>query len=205
MVKCFSIGIKNLTIGTCAFQTENEKIDYLIMREYISENRKFPSSLVLKKAEIKKTGLIYSDDFSGIINEWEDYQCNEFAYEMYSESVKNCLDELRTKDDDYEWVTVEIVGFNENKTYYVPFFNSLPDVLDEKNTKYLEDGRILRPCYDLDKISKYSIFTYENFFWKIPSILYVNEFVKKIMKKQNFSNIRFEGCVCSKNGVIFSK
>ncbi len=203
MNRCCLLSAKNSGIGTCAYFDQNIKMSDSEICDFYLNNKKMPSSFVLKRQEITKKGMVINDDISDVTNIWEDYQYNQYAWNVFSEAVKKCLDEIRTKDDSYEWIPVEIIGNNEKRIYYVPFFNILPDVLDEVNTTYTKNGSILRPCFASEKINKYSIFSIGRSNWKIPSGLYVTDIVKKTMKKRKFSNIIFEGFACgSETGII---
>ena len=201
MKKCYQLCATNPKNSTLAICPPNNTIDYLDMYNYIVTNHKFPFDLKLTKSVLTSNGIRNEDNFSNLATTWFDIQYNEFAYNLFSERLKICIDANKTENDIFDWIKVNIQGITENKTFYIPFFTKLPNILDEKNTKY-SGSTIIIPCFDSEKISKYSIFPIRRINWQVPTALYVSEKMKLAIQKEKFNNIKFEKSKTSINGIV---
>ena len=175
----------------------NPKLVSWEVAELLAKNRNFPCELVLKP---------FKDKYKDYPAEWHDYMYNQYAFFMVSERLKNFLEERRTEDDSFEWINVKVRHEDIVKDYYIIVFPKLLDVVDKKNTSYyLEGTTILIQCFAYEKIEKFSVFPLNNDSPCFPSLLYTTEKIKKEIQKEKFSNLKFEKCKTSVNGVVENK
>jgi hypothetical protein len=156
---------------------------------------KLPFELNLVKLSVGKNGLIESDNLTEMKDTWLDYQPNSLAWPMMSEKLKSTVEELLTGNEYIDWITATVNCKEEQKTYYIPRFNKLLDVLDTQKTMFVQGTNvIIRPVFSSSKISLFSMFSKpaSHDLWKITSGLYVSEYLKKTIQEQNLSGIKFE-------------
>ncbi|MBE6351290.1 MAG: hypothetical protein E7062_11190 [Spirochaetaceae bacterium] len=201
MNRCFRLCATNPRESTLAICPKNNSIDYLSMYNYIIFNKKFPLNLELAKSIITSNGIKYENNLQNLKTIWFDIQYNEFAYNMFSEKLKNCIEANKTENDIFDWIKVDIQGVTDCNTFYIPFFSKLPDVLDEKNTKY-SGSSVIIPCFASEKIANFGIFPIKKTNWQIPTALYVSEKMKLAIQKEKFNNVKFEKVKTSVNGVV---
>lgn len=201
MNRYFRLCATNPRESTLAICPKNNSIDYLSMYNYIIFNKKFPLNLELTKSIITSNGIKCENNLQNLKTIWFDIQYNEFAYNMFSEKLKNCIEANKTENDIFDWIKVDIQGVTDCNTFYIPFFPKLPDVLDEKNTKY-SGSSVIIPCFASEKIANFGIFSIKKTNWQIPTALYVSEKMKLAIQKEKFNNVKFEKVKTSVNGVV---
>ncbi|GEM_PF-613674 len=176
-------------------------ISPLEVDEFIKQNRRFPCNLVLVHKRITNSGIIQSNNVPE--KEFFDYQYNQFAYYLLSERLKNCIEENKGSKDSFSWISVPVSSENETRDYYIPMFESIPDVLDlELTTRVPANNAVLVPCFASEKLEGHNFFPKESSFGLLPRGIYVSESLKKILQKQKFDNIKFEKSKCSFEGVV---
>lgn len=169
--------------------------------EFIKQNRRFPCNLVLVQRRITKNGITQNNNVPE--KEFCDYQYNQFAYYLLSERLKNCIEENKGSKDSFSWINVSVSSESETRNYYIPIFESIPDVLDSKlTTRVSASNAILVPCFASEKLGGYNFFPIESSFGVLPRGIYVSEKLKKELQKQKFDNVKFEKAKCSFDGVV---
>ena len=169
--------------------------------EFIKQNRRFPCNLVLVQRRITKNGITQNNNVPE--KEFFDYQYNQFAYYLLSERLKNCIEENKGSKDSFSWINVLVSSETETRNYYIPIFESIPDVLDSKlTTRVSASNAILVPCFASEKLEGYNFFPIESSFGVLPRGIYVSEKLKKELQKQKFDNVKFEKAKCSFDGVV---
>ncbi|WP_027729289.1 imm11 family protein [Treponema sp. C6A8] len=178
-------------------------ISPLDVDNFIKQNRRFPCNLVLVQKRITKNGI--TQNINVPEKEFFDYQYNQFAYYLLSERLKNCIEENKGSKDSFSWIKVPVSSETETRDYYIPIFESIPDVLDlELTTRVPANNAILVPCFASEKLEGHNFFPKETSFGVLPRGIYVSESMKKILQKQKFDNIKFEKVKCSLGGTIIS-
>lgn len=196
MNRCYDLCVTQKYGCYIACLPKKSNIKHFDIENYLVKENRFPCELLLEP---------FKDKYKESPVEWHDIMYNEFAFFMVSERLKNFLEERRTEHDSFEWINVKIRHENIVKDYYVIMFFKEFDVIDEQNTSYyLEGTRILVHCFAYEKAEKYSIFTLNrNKLWPcIPIGLSTTEKIKKEMQKEKFSNLKFEKCKTSVNGIV---
>ena len=169
--------------------------------EFIKQNRRFPCNLVLVQRCITKNGITQNNNVPG--KEFFDYQYNQFAYYLLSERLKNCIEENKGSKDSFSWINVSVSSETETRNYYIPIFESIPDVLDSKlTTRVSASNAILVPCFASEKLEGHNFFPIESSFGVLPRGIFVSEKLKKELQKQKFDNVKFEKAKCSFDGVV---
>ena len=169
--------------------------------EFIKQNRRFPCNLVLVQRRITKNGITQNNNVPE--KEFFDYQYNQFAYYLLSERLKNCIEENKGSKDSFSWINVSVSSETETRNYYIPIFESIPDVLDSKlTTRVSASNAILVPCFASEKLEGHNFFPIESSFGVLPRGIYVSEKLKKELQKQKFDNVKFEKAKCSFDGVV---
>lgn len=191
MKKCYSFCGTEKCGQFSAKLPDDAKITNLEMDDYLLKEKKFPCKLVLKPFKKKNVPPVV----------WHDYMYNEFAYFMVSKRLKEFLVEFSTKNDNIEWISVNIRHNDIVKTYYVITFQEVPDVLDLANTTFLPNSDfLLVPCIAAEKAENYSVFPLR--MPHFPSLLHTTEKIKNELRKEKFSNLKFEKTKTSLNGVV---
>lgn len=176
-------------------------IQPLEVDEFIKQNRRFPCNLVLEHMRITNSGIIPSNNVPE--KEFFDHQYNQFAYYLLSERLKNCIEENKGSKDSFSWIKVPVSSETETRNYYIPIFESIPDVLDlELTTRVPANNAVLVPCFASEKLAGHNFFPKESSFGVLPRGIYVSEALKKILQKQKFDNIKFEKAKCSLGGSV---
>ncbi len=201
MNKCVCFTAKESKEFSMAKLADEKIIPPLEVDEFIKQNRRFPCNLVLVQRLITKNGITNSNNVPE--KEFCDYQYNQFAYYLLSERLKNCIEENKGSKDFFSWINVSVSSETETRNYYVPIFESIPDVLDSKlTTRVPASNAILVPCFASEKLEGHNFFPIESSFGVLPRGIYVSEKLKKELQKQKFDNIKFEKAKCSFDGVI---
>lgn len=176
-------------------------ISPLEVDDFIKQNRRFPCNLFLAQMRITNRGIIQSNNIPE--KEFFDYQYNQFAYYLLSERLKNCIEENKGSKDFFSWIKVPVSSESETRDYYIPIFESIPDVLDlELTTRVPANNAVLVPCFASEKLEGHNFFPKESSFGVLPRGIYVSESMKKILQKQKFDNIKFEKAKCSLDGLV---
>lgn len=179
-------------------------IPSLEVDDFIKQNRRFPCNLALAQMRITKNGISQNDKVPE--QEFYDYQYNQFAYYLLSERLKNCIEENKGPKDSFSWIKVPVSSETETRNYYIPIFESIPDVLDSKlTTRVSASNAILIPCFASEKLEGHNFFPIESSFGVLPRGIYVSDSMKKALTKLKFDNIKFENAKCSMNGTVMKK
>ena len=153
----------------------------------------FICSCCFKKIVVGKKGLVYVE-----VTEndpvWTDYPANSFAWPIFSEKFMTLIGENTSDEDKIDWINLQVEHFGITRSYYILRFNKLHDIIDSKNTLYVENtDLIIRPCFRaeaFEKIQIASIPTSHNL-WKITSGLYVSERLKNTIMKHKIKGLEF--------------
>jgi hypothetical protein len=169
----------------------SREIDLTAALETASE---LPFELQLVKLTVSKDGTTVSDDLKGLTNPWLDYLPNSLELPLMSNRLKEFITENLTGDEGLGWIRAKVNGPGGARNYYVPKFESAPDVLDKENTVYSKEGGIVTPHFSLNKIHQLGIFHCPGpgSSSKITSALYVNEMVKRAIQKNRLTGMTFE-------------
>ena len=185
---------KNASKVASAFAPEDTKLAYKLISELDNVNE-MPFEFRLIKLTIGKNGLVRSTDLSSLKEIWLDYQPNSLAWALFSYKLKTIITNHLTGKEGVNWLTAKINGNGEQRTYYIPRFERMLDVLDTEKTIYNEEtGSVIIPHFSLEKVQNYSIFhtPAAHGLWKITSGLYVNETLKKAIQKEKLTGVSFE-------------
>ena len=203
MNKCFFFTAKegsNKDFSMAKFSDETI-ISPLEVDDFIKQNRRFPCNLVLAQMRITKNGITQNTNVPE--KEFFDYQYNQFAYYLLSERLKNCIEENKGSKDFFSWISVSVSSETETRNYFIPIFESIPDVIDSKLTTIVPaSNAIMVPCFDSEKIEGHNFFPIKSSFGVLPRGIYVSESLKKMLQKQKFDNIKFEKAKCSLGGSV---
>lgn len=183
---------KEPTASACA--PKGTKLAQDLISELNGRNE-LPFELNLVKLEVGKSGLIESNDLTGLKEVWLDYQPNSLAWPLMSEKLKSVIEANLTGNEQIDWIACNIKNGNDEKPYFVLRFNKMFDVLDIQKTMFVQGtDHIIRPVFATSKISSYNIFTKPSShdLWKITSGLYVNEALKKAIQKAKLTGVDFE-------------
>jgi hypothetical protein len=161
----------------------------------LESTSELPFALQLVKLSVNKSGIVRTEDLTGLSSTWLDYQSNSLEWPFMSIKLKEIVNENLTGDEGIDWVLAKVNGPGGYRNYYIPRFERKLDVLDSENTRYTRnsDSKI-RPHFSLGKINQYSIFHLQgsNDQWKITSGLYVNFLLKKAIRKNRLTGMTFE-------------
>ncbi|MCB9235035.1 MAG: hypothetical protein H6581_25500 [Bacteroidia bacterium] len=156
---------------------------------------KVPFELKMVKVDVGKSGIIVTDDLSGLKEIWLDYQPNNLAWPLMSEKLKAVIESNLSGLEQLDWIECRLNGVNEDRTYFIPRFNILLDVLDRQKTMFVfGTDHIIKPVFEGSKIRSYSIFPkpLSHDLWKITPGLYVSDALKQTMQKAKISGMVFE-------------
>lgn len=155
----------------------------------------FPVDFQLIKLTVEKNGLKESDNLNDLNEIWLDYIPNSLAWPFMSLKLKSIIERHLTGNENINWISAKVSGNNEERTYYIPRFEKMLDVLDIEKTMFVNGtDLIIKPFFSLSKIRNFAIFhkPSSHNLWKITSGLYINELLKKAIQKENISGIQFE-------------
>jgi len=154
-----------------------------------------PFELRLVKLTIGKNGLVKSDDLSDLKEIWLDNQPNNLFGPLFSEKLKSIIEKNLTGNEGIDWISAIVKAPNEQRSYYIPRFSRMLDVLDPQKTMFVQGtDMIIKPVFSLPKIRKYNMFHTPDShnLWKIPSGLYISESLKKAIQKEKLTGIDLE-------------
>lgn len=193
----FLSGRNNEGSVASAFAPEGNKLELI---EDLDNVKELPFELELVKLTVEKRGLEVAKNLNNLKSIWLDYQPNSFATPLFSKKFKALIERELTGNEGVNWIVVKVNGNNEKKVYYMLRFEKMLDVLDYEKTLFVEGtDHIIRPCFSLSKINKYSIFhrPSSHNLWKIPSAIYINEELKKKIMKEKITGVSFEKVMVS--------
>ena len=159
-----------------AISPDGEKtlIDWM---EAIESNRRFPFQYRLSP----KMSL-------------DDYIADDLGVPLFSEQVRNIIDELMTGEEGIEWYEVPVVQSRNQYRYFAPKFTRTLDVLNEDSSLYgVNKSILIKAVLSTEKVKKYSIVpivgSSEAFFF--PTRIAISDTVKRALKKARVSGISF--------------
>jgi hypothetical protein len=182
-----------------AFAPKGSKADHDLIK-ILNGKDKLPFELNLVKLEVGKKGLIESNDLSDLKEIWLDYQPNSLAWPLMSKVLKSIIETNLTGIEQIDWIECKVKNGCEERSYFIPRFNKMLDVLDMQKTIFVQGtDHIIRPVFAGSKISAYSIFSKpsSNDLWKITSGLYVSNLLKKAIQKAKMTGMDFENVTVS--------
>jgi hypothetical protein len=196
MSKYFSICWDDTPEGANAFALNKPKVSDREIISLLEGKSSLPFEFRLKKVTEKEDGLAISDSLEGLQQVWVDYLPNCEAWPLMSERLKKVIENNLTGEEGIDWIAAIVNGKGEQRKYFVLRFTKKLDVLDTERTMFVPGTDvIIRPCFSLAKVCRYSIFhkgdAYE-FLWKITPGIYVNEKLKKAIQKEKLTGIAFE-------------
>lgn len=155
---------------------------------------KVPFDLRLKRATMGKDGIEFDDDIDKLKNMWIDFQPNSLAWPMMSSRMKSSITDFSNPGKEkIVWMRVELRSPNESRTYFVPRFEEIPDVIDEDRSVFVSGtNHLVKPVFSASKVSNYSLFCAPRRFWEIPSGLYVTEILKGAIEDHGITGVVFE-------------
>ena len=159
-----------------AISPDGEKtlIDWM---EAIESNRRFPFQYRLSP----KMSL-------------DGYIADDLGVPLFSEKVRNIIDELMTGEEGIEWYEVPVVQSRNQYHYFAPKFTRTLDVLNEDSSLYgVNKSILIKAVLSTEKVKKYSIVpivgSSEAFFF--PTRIAISDTVKRALKKARVSGISF--------------
>jgi hypothetical protein len=190
----FRIYTKDKALLPSAFAPKDSKFTLDLIPE-LDNTDVLPFELDLVILSIGRKGLIKSNNFKDVENLWLDLMPNSMAFPLMSNRLKEIIDRNLTGNEHINWIHAKIHGNGEEQIYYIPRFEKMLDVLDVKNTIYVEGtDHIIKPCFSITKISNYSIFHEPSSkqLSKITLFLYVNENIKREIIRNNLIGVGLE-------------
>lgn len=177
-----------------AFAPKRTKLAQDLISELEGINS-LPFELTLTKLLVGKDRLIESDDLTDLKGIWRDYQLNSLAWPLFSVKLRAVIESNLTGKEAIDWISAKVNGNGEQKTYFIPRFTQILDVLDMQRTTFVQGtNHVIRPVFSLLKVSEYNVFHMpdSNDYWKITSGLYVSEQLKKAMQAAKLTGLDFE-------------
>ena len=124
----------------------------------------------------------------------DDYIADDLGVPLFSEQVRNIIDELMTGEEGIEWYEVSVVQSRNQYRYFAPKFTRTLDILNEDSSLYgVNKSILIKAVLSAEKIKRYSIVpivgSSEAFFF--PTRIAISDRVKKALKKARVSGISF--------------
>ena len=124
----------------------------------------------------------------------DDYIADDLGVPLFSEQVRNIINELMTGEEGIEWYEVPVVQSRNQYRYFAPKFTRTLDILNEDSSLYgVNKSILIKAVLSTEKIKKYSIVpivgSSEAFFF--PTRIAISDRVKKALKKARVSGISF--------------
>jgi hypothetical protein len=195
MTKCFLI-THSSEEEIVALDPDNV-IAFKIIEEVVL-NKELPFELEAKMSKGGKWLEIEND----VAYELPDLLGSSLAWNLFSVKAKELIQNALTGQEDIEWipVTVKVPKHSTNHQYFLVTFTRELDVLNYAKTTFVSGtDLIIKPHFDIEKISKYALFTapasYN--FWKIPSGLYVIDSIKVKIETSTLRGFDFKKASCS--------
>lgn len=190
----FLIGGKNSPKVASAFAPEETPSSYKLI-PILNGMNQLPFELNLVYLSIVKNGIVESNDLSALKEIWLDYMPNSLAWPLMSQRLKTIIVDCLTGEEKIDWISAIVKGNNEQRTYYIPRFTEMLDVLDNSKTMFIEGtDDIVRPWFSFEKVKMYSMFHLPSKFdlWKITPGIYVSEVLKKSIEEKRMTGLKFE-------------
>lgn len=195
MKKYYCLRWNNATEAASAFYEDDNQIGHELIPQLEGKN-KMALDFELKRVKESKDGLIIDNDLALLKEVWLDYQPNSLAWPIISEKLKNIIDTNLTGKEQIDWITCNIRNGDEIRQYYIIRFNKKMDVFDMNKTIFMDKKQedVIKPVFSFPKIKYYSVFPRPSFydFWKFPTSFYVNEDIKKKIRKEKLTGIELE-------------
>ena len=124
----------------------------------------------------------------------DDYIADDLGVPLFSEQVRNIIDELMTGEEGIEWYEVPVVQSRNQYRYFAPKFTRTLDILNEDSSLYgVNKSILIKAVLSTEKVKKYSIVpivgSSEAFFF--PTRIAISDTVKRALKKARVSGISF--------------
>ena len=124
----------------------------------------------------------------------DDYIADDLGVPLFSEQVRNIIDELMTGEEGIEWYEVPVVQSRNQYRYFAPKFTRTLDILNEDSSLYgVNKSILIKAVLSTEKIKEYSIVpivgSSEAFFF--PTRIAISDRVKKALEKARVSGISF--------------
>ena len=124
----------------------------------------------------------------------DDYIADDLGVPLFSEQVRNIIDELMTGEEGIEWYEVPVVQSRNQYRYFAPKFTRTLDILNEDSSLYgVNKSILIKAVLSTEKVKKYSIVpivgSSEAFFF--PTRIAISDRVKKALEKARVSGISF--------------
>ncbi|WP_151088467.1 imm11 family protein [Hymenobacter baengnokdamensis] len=154
-----------------------------------------PFDLVLQDILFEKNRSRRSSELGKLKHLWLDYQPNSLVWPIFSERLKNLLDNQIISEKPFDWLSVTIRQNSKvSRQYYLLRFIKQQDVLNMEQSVFA--GRnadfLVKPVFDVKKIENLTIFGARKDFWQITSGIYVSQKVKDAAKAQGLVGLNFE-------------
>jgi hypothetical protein len=176
-------------------EPEGSKLSFELIPA-LNDVEELPFELSLVKLTVGKNGMVKSNDLSDLKEIWLDYQPNSQVWPLMSEKLKSVIESNLTGKEGMDFIKANVKGNGDHRVYYIPRFEKMLDVLDLQQTTFVPGtDMVIRPCFSQLKIGNYSIFhrpSANDYSWKIPFALYVNEALKKAIRKEKLTGVSFE-------------
>lgn len=185
-------------LASAIYAIENQVAHELI--PVLNGKNHLPFKFQLKRIKETKDGIITDGDLSLLKEVWLDYQPNNLAWPLMSESLKYVIESNLTGNEQIDWVECNVENGNEKRPYFILRFNKKLDVLDLQKTTFVEGtDHIIRPVFASSKIRAYSVFSKPSKYdlWKITSGIYVNDALKKAIQKAKLTGMVFSKSITS--------
>ncbi|MBT1688997.1 imm11 family protein [Dawidia soli] len=151
-----------------------------------------PFDFSLLKLESNKSGLVKSDDLTGL-DLWRDYLLNSLRWPLMSPKMRNVIEQNLTSAEKIDWIAANVYGGDEKRTYYILRFTEENDVLDSIKTKFVEGSNIMiLPYYSIAKVEGLALFGVPGMFWEITASIYVSENMKNALQSAKLTGVKFE-------------
>ena len=157
------------------------------LTDKIIEDKKVSFELFLKNRVDGTDKKILVDS----LRQWPDFIANSLAWPLFSERMKNVIQENLKGTEGVYWLPVNINTKKEKVTYYLTCFESKLDVLDMNKSKFVGSMTVL-PVFSLKKIIKFEIFQPPSSLWKISPLIYVSEKIRAVLEEKNMRGLKFE-------------
>ena len=124
----------------------------------------------------------------------DDYIADDLGVPLFSEQVRNIINELMTGEEGIEWYEVPVVQSRNQYRYFAPKFTRTLDILNEDSSLYgMNKSILIKAVLSTEKIKEYSIVpivgSSEAFFF--PTRIAISDRVKKALEKARVSGISF--------------
>ena len=196
MKQCYALFAKeNKGMDLTAVVPDNIDITKEIYK-MVSDDNTLLYNMELKGVKSTKKGLVYSNDISLFNKTWLDMLINVLSVPLFSNKIKDFFENEMIDNNYLKWIKVNINGYEELKTYYIPEFKNRLDVLNmEKCTINKTDNSVIVPCFSYKKIQNYILFhksQKEEYLWRVPSTVYISDETRKKIMKNKFTGIEYE-------------